>query len=98
LGSIGGKKSAEAVVKRLTDDTDRLTAARALQEMGSVAEEPVLKLIDHPDDQVRYNVYQILGKVGGPKSEAVLKTKSETDPNSFTRTAARIAHDALKKR
>ncbi len=98
LGTIGGKKSAEAVVKRLTDETDRLTAARALKEMGSVAEEPVLKLVDHPEEQVRYNVYQILGKVGGPKSEAALKTKAETEPNGFNRAAAGSALRELQKR
>lgn len=98
LGTIGGKKAAEVVARRLTDKTDMLTAARALKDMGSVAEEPVLKLADHPEQQVRYNVYQILGKVGGPKSEAVLKSKAETDPNNVNRAAAEIALGELRTR
>ncbi len=98
LGKIGGKKSAEAVVKRLTDSNDRITAARALKEMGRVAEEPVLKLIDHDDQQVRYQVYHILGEVGGPKSAAALKKKAETDPSNFNRAAARNALRDLERR
>jgi HEAT repeat protein len=98
LGSIGGKKAAEAVAARLTDSTDMLTAAHALKEMGSEAEDPVLKLVDHSDQQVRYNVYQILGKVGGPKSEAALTKKAATDPSNFNRAAAGIALRELQGR
>ncbi len=98
LGKIGGKNSAEAVVKRLTNNTDRNTAGHALKQMGPEAEAPVLKLLDHPEQQVRYEVYQILGKVGGPKSLAALEQKAETDPNNFNRAAASIALRGLKKR
>ena len=98
LGKIGGKKSAEAVVKRLTDSKDMFTAARALKEMGNIAEEPVLKLIDHEDDKIRYQVYQILGVIGGPKGEAVLKDKSQSDPISFNRAGAQNALRELQSR
>lgn len=97
LGKIGGKKSAEAVAKRLPDKTDSLTAARALKEMGSVAEGPALEYIDHSEQQVRYQVYQVLGEVGGAKSRAVLKDKSESDPNNFNRAAAQIALRRLER-
>jgi hypothetical protein len=97
LGKIGGKKSAEAVAKRLTDSTDRITAAAALKEMGRVAEEPVLKLIDHADEQVRLHVYRVLGKVGGPKSRAVLDDKAKSDPSSYNRSAAGSALRELQR-
>jgi HEAT repeat protein len=98
LGSIGGKKSAEVVVKRLTDSNDMLTAADALKKMGSAAEEPVLKLINHPEQPVRYQVYNILGKVGGPKSASPLKASSQSDESGFNRAAAKIALQELERR
>lgn len=98
LGKIGGKKSAKAVAKRLPDKTDSLTASRALKAMGPVAEEPALQYIDHPEQQVRYNVYNLLGAVGGAKSLAALKDKSQSDPNNFNRAAAQINVRNIQKR
>ncbi len=98
LGNIGGKNAAAAVAKRLTDSSDMYAAATALKKMGSVAEEPVLKLVDYPETRVREQAYQILGKVGGRKSEVVLKDKAKSDPNNLNRVRAQAALRDLQRR
>ena len=98
LGRIGGAKAVEALVGRLSVSIDRNTASSALQKMGDIVEEPVLKLIDHPDEQVRYQVYRILGKVGGAKSFAALKRKAQTDPNTVYRSIANSSMQEIQRR
>ncbi len=96
LGKIGGAKAASALVGRLTVSTDGSVAASALQKMGEIVEDPVLKLIDHPDERVRYQVYRILGKVGGAKSLAALKKKSE--PHTVYRAVANASMQEIGRR
>ena len=98
LGDIGGKKAAEAVAKRLTNETDLYSASTALKKMGSVAEAPVLKLIDHDEQKIRYQVYYILRDVGGTKSLAALKDKAESDPVSVNRSVAGSAARDIERR
>ncbi len=98
LGNLGGAKAVEALAGRLTVSPDGGMASSALQKMGDIVEEPALKLIDHPDERVRYQVYRILGKVGGAKSFAALKKKAQTEPNIAYRSIANSAMQDIQRR
>jgi len=84
-------RAAEAMAPLLANLGDRARVSQALKKMGSVAEDPVLQLIDHADHFVRGEVYAILGAIGGPKSAAALKDRATNDPHTFGKAAARRA-------
>jgi serine protease Do len=97
LGKIPDERAARALAERVKDSNDRLTAAQALREMGPLAEDVVLELLEHEDYQVRYQACHVLGEIGGPKSIAALKRQMEQDAHQWSRAAAEIALRKLEK-
>jgi len=91
-------RAAEAMAPLLANLGDRARVSQSLKKMGSVAEEPVLQLIDHADHFVRGEVYEILGAIGGPKSAAVLKDRAANDPHTFGKAAAQRALRRLDRK
>jgi hypothetical protein len=76
LGKIGGsKEAAQRLADLLTVSNDSLTAKRALEEMGNIAEEAVWPHVGHRDIQIHSNACQVLGKIGTPQTLAKLKAR-----------------------
>ena len=76
---------------------ETFAAAHALRGMGSVAEDAVIKLLEHEDYQVRYQACNVLGEIGGPKSVAALKKQLEQDTHQWSRVAAEVALRRLER-
>ena len=98
LAQIGGKEAAEKIAARVPNSTDSLTAARALKEMGAVAEPAVIKLLEHDAHDVRSRACDILREIGGQKSLAAIEKMLETDTDRSSRSAGERAVRELKKR
>jgi len=93
LSKLKDERGADAVAARLTRHEDRNHASRALQEMGSVAEKAVAKVIDDSDFAVRLEACKILKAIGTGGSKTVLE-KASRDKNGHV---AKAAKDALKE-
>lgn len=84
LGRLKDEKGAEAVAKRLPNHGDRQTASTALENMGNIAEKPVLKYITHNDDGVRNEARRILRAIGTQDAvivDVMLKELQAVDAN-----------------
>jgi len=68
LGKIGDPTAAEAIVKGLSDFSDRREAAAALRKMGADAEPFVLPYAIHSDRYTAQAACEILGDIGGEQS------------------------------
>jgi len=98
LGAIGGnKEAAEAVARLMLDENDRLTAKRALEKMGPVAEDPVWPHVGAKDNLLHSYACQVLGKVGTAKSLAKLKRLSK-NRDVGQRASVEIAIRDIEKR
>jgi len=76
LGKIGGsKQAAERLAELLLDSSESLRAKRALEDMGSVAEDAVWQHFGHADNMIHTYVCQTLAKVGTSKSLVKLKAR-----------------------
>ena len=73
LGEYPSRESAEAIV-RTYDERGISPEKGVLIKMGPVAEEPVLKLLEHENWTVRATACDILAEIGGEKSLPLLKT------------------------
>ena len=92
LGKLKDERGAEAVAARMVRHEDRNSAKAALQEMGSVAEKPVAKLLQDSDFAVRLDACRILKVIGTNQSKDALE-KASRDKNG---SVANAAKDALK--
>lgn len=83
LVKMGTKESARALAMGLTDNTYGEDAARSLIDMGSIAEEFVVKFADNRDDQVRTRAYDVLAVIATEKSIPKLRGNitKEKDPS-----------------
>lgn len=64
LGKLPSESSASKIAPYLSVAAERPNASNALQNMGAVAERPVLQYLQHQDPQVRLEAIKVLGKVG----------------------------------
>jgi hypothetical protein len=98
LGAISGsKQAAEAIARLMLDDSDRLTAKRALEEMGPIAEDAVWQHVGAQDDLLHGYACQVLGKVGTAKSLAKLRPLL-SNPDIGRRVPIDIAVRDIEKR
>lgn len=75
LGKIGSSKAAaERIAQIMLISSESLVAKRALENMGSVAEDAVLPVVGHHDNLIHSYACQALGKIGTNKSLAILKS------------------------
>ncbi|HVW38057.1 MAG TPA: HEAT repeat domain-containing protein [Pirellulales bacterium] len=74
LGKIKDVSAAEALAPLMTNSSDRHSAMQALESLGEIAEPAVLKLLNYPDNDVRFDVCRVLGKIGGRNSVAAMKS------------------------
>jgi HEAT repeat protein len=88
---------AEAVAKHLTDSDARMQASQALQEMGEVAEKPVLPLLTNLEWTVRISACEILAAVGTSQSIDALKAAT-SDDNGIVQMKAKDALKAIEAR
>jgi len=98
LSMIGDSRAAERIAQLVPDSTDGLTAARALEAMGAVAEDAVIKLLDHDAYQVRSKACNILRVIGGKKSAEAITDLLNRDTDRASRAAAERALRDLKRR
>jgi HEAT repeat protein len=82
----------------LTDNTYGEDAARSLIEMGSVAEEFVLKYADHRDDAVRTRAYNVLTEIGTEKSIPKLRGFITKEKDPFMKDRVKEMLEKIKQR
>lgn len=68
LARLKDERAAEPIAERLDEFFDRHEAAEALKKMGPVAEDAVIKRLNHADNQVRMTACDILKAIGTAKS------------------------------
>jgi HEAT repeat protein len=98
LGRIRDKSSADALAPLLANQSDQHNAARALVELGPIAEPAVIKMLPHSDKRVRFHACQTLGKIGGKASVAALKKLLLREQDGFAKLGAEGALRELGKR
>jgi len=89
-------RAAEAMAPLLANLRDRGGVAAALRSMGSVAEDPVIAILEHSDHFTRAEACNILAEIGGPKSVAALKKLASRDSDFFAKSAAQKALQQLQ--
>lgn len=98
LVKMGTKESARALALGLTDNTYGDDASRSLIEMGSIAEEFVVKLADNRDDVVRTRVYDVLAAIGTEKSIPKLRGNITKEKDPFMKDRVKETIDKIKQR
>jgi serine/threonine-protein kinase len=91
LGKLQDERGAEAVIEFLADPPAQ--AAKALVAMGSAAETPVAKCLQHEDGNVRIEACKILKEIGTKKSLPALQAAAR-DKKRHPRIA-KAAQDAI---
>lgn len=95
LSMFNDSRAAEAIVGLI--DQDRMGAARALKNMGPIAEPAVIGLLQHPDQFTRGEAANILGEIGSRDSLQALKDMSD-DPSFHARVTAEKAYRKIEFR
>ncbi|MDX1944169.1 MAG: trypsin-like peptidase domain-containing protein [Pirellulaceae bacterium] len=98
LGGIGGKEAAGKLAALMGKDDDRSWASRGLKRMGSAAEEEVIPLLRHANEQTRWEATRILADIGTQKSVAALQAMIRGEKNPFTKAGAELALRQLQDR
>src|SRR5262249_12806853 len=89
LGTVKDARAAGVLVKHLEDADDRPVAARALENLGPLAETEALKALDSKEVEVRRTACQVLKKVGTKTGSLErLKTAGMTDPDAQVQNMA----------
>jgi hypothetical protein len=97
LAKMKDERGYEAVAKRLTEHIDRMSASRALQDIGSGAEPYVIKLLTDSDWGVRMEACKVLRAIGTKKSTRALRSAT-FDSNVLVRREATDALVAVQNR
>jgi S1-C subfamily serine protease len=97
LAALAEAKAAEAIAVRLTVESDRKYASKALCELGAAAEKAVHVYLAHEEAVVRAEACRILKIIGTEGSRAPLK-KAASDGDQVVATAATEALLAIKSR
>jgi len=96
LIEIGGDAVAEAVAPSLNspDREIRTSAAEVLQEAERSADDPLISLLDGPDEETKILALDLLGATGGPKAvDAAIAALGDASPG--VRNAAASSLGAL---
>ncbi len=98
LAKVQDERAAEAVAARLAEGGDRGHAAKALAEMGPVAEGAVLPYVSHADPSVRTEAIKTLGRIGTKRRSLPPLSRLIRDKNFFVKNAAQEAVRAINAR
>lgn len=98
LGQIKDASAAEALAPLMTNSSDRHSAMQALESLGEIAEPAVLKLLNHSDNDVRFDVCRVLGKIGGRNSVAAMKNLLLRERDHRVKFGAELALRDLGKK
>jgi HEAT repeat protein len=83
LSDLQDPAAAPALAQGLTHPRERELVSRALQAIGSGAEEAVIPFLQSEDDGARCVACQILAEIGTGKSLKALKEASLANPTAF---------------
>jgi serine/threonine protein kinase len=97
LGTLKDSRAAVPLARRVQDETDSMIAARAIQSLGSPAEDAVLPLLKDQNKQVRGEACQILQEIGTRKSIDAL-TPLAADSDAIVSMMARTAVLEIRSR
>ena len=99
LGAISSsQQAAEALAKQLLQEDDRYAAARALGNMGPIAEDIVWPHVESTNSGVRSSACTVLGKVGTQKSLQRLKALIRSEPDIVRRSPLEVAESEIERR
>jgi HEAT repeat protein len=98
LGVLQAEAAVEPLAARLPVGIDRVSAGRALTQIGPAAESAVLPLLDDSDWGMRMTAVNLLRDIGGEASVAPLEKLASSDPQDNVRTWASLALESIRKR
>jgi HEAT repeat protein len=101
LGRLKEEKAAPLIVKGLAEPTERAVADKALTDIGSASEKPLLEELKRDNAEARLFCVRVLAKVGTKESVPALVdilNEPGTVRNRALELEVRKAIDAIKKR
>lgn len=97
LGKLKDERAAEPLAKLVTEPGPRVQAVKALQSLGSKAEDAEISLLAHPEAEVRLEACRLLKDAGTSKCVTALEAITQ-DENKSVAQAAKDAIAAIAKR
>lgn len=97
LGRLKAAAAIEPLVKQLDKQGSRISAGKALRQIGAPAETAVQKALDSNDWTTRLEGVAILSEIGSAASKEALKSRADNDSNALIRQRAKDALDKIGK-
>ncbi|MCA9004005.1 MAG: HEAT repeat domain-containing protein [Planctomycetaceae bacterium] len=98
MPTIHSETMAEILVGRLPNRADMKDARTALKIMGTIAEKPVLRLLDDPDKDMRIEACNILQAIGTQKSIDALKKRIEVEELKVVKLQLEKTQEEIEKK
>ncbi len=98
MPTIHSATMAEILVGRLPNRADMKDARTALKIMGTIAEKPVLRLLDDPDKDMRIEASNILQAVGTQESIDALKKRIEVEESKVVKRQLEKTQEEIQKK
>ena len=95
LAAIGSVEAAEIAVSAV--DAEGPFVIRSLKAIGPAAEPATLRLMDHPEWNIRMEASRLLGEIGSASSIPALQ-RATNDSNGIVQNSARQSLDAIGRR
>lgn len=98
MPTIHSETMAEILVGRLPNRADMKDARTALKIMGTIAEKPVLRLLDDPDSSMRIEACNILQAIGTRESIDALKKRVEAEESKVVKRQLEKTQAEIEKK
>ncbi|WP_417386854.1 HEAT repeat domain-containing protein [Gimesia sp.] len=98
MPTIHSEIMAEIIVGRLPNRADMKDARTALKIMGTIAEKPVLRLLDDPDKDMRIEACNILQAIGTQESIDALKKRIEVEESQVVKRQLEKTQKEIEKK
>lgn len=98
MPTIHSETMAEILVGRLSNRADMKDARTALKIMGTIAEKPVLRLLDDPDSSMRIQACNILQAIGTRESIDALKKRAEAEESTVVKRELEKTQEEIEKK
>src|SRR5262249_44413871 len=97
LGKLKDERAAGPLAKLVTEPGPRVQAVKALQSLGSKAEDAEIALLANPEPEVKLEACRLLKEAGSSKSVTALEALTQ-DANKSVAQAAKDAIAAIANR
>lgn len=98
LPKIHSETTAQVIVGRLSNRADRKHARTAIRIMGSIAEKPVIELLNDPDPSLRIETCKVLQYIGGKEALDALKARAEIENSKVIKDLISQTQSEIQKK